>query len=70
MTSPIPPGVDPDSIGHVEPVGDLREHVTDERGQCWCKPAVELVDGGRGWIVIHNALDGREDYETGRRRPT
>ncbi len=44
---------------HVYPVDDLREHsVTD----CWCQP---IDDEG---IVVHNSLDGREQYERGERK--
>ena len=44
---------------HVVPVDDLREHsVTD----CWCCPTDD--DG----IMVHNSLDGREQYERGERR--
>jgi hypothetical protein len=46
---------------HVLPLSDLREH---EVGLgCWCG-AVD--DGG---VVVHTALDGREAYERGERRP-
>ena len=55
---------------HVIPCGDLREHV--EHGHdCWCKPALDYVENNGllcGWIVIHNAADGREQYETGERK--
>jgi hypothetical protein len=46
---------------HVYPVKDLREHsLTD----CWCRPTDD--DG----IVVHNSLDGREQYEHGDRKPS
>jgi hypothetical protein len=46
---------------HVLPLSDLREH---EVGLgCWCG-AVD--DDG---VVVHTALDGREAYERGGRRP-
>lgn len=48
---------------HVYPLNDLREHEISDK-PCWCKPRIE--DG----IVIHNSMDGREDYETGKRRPS
>lgn len=47
---------------HVLPVNDLIEH-EDEGEDCPCGPRVEAVfreDGSNGWIVVHNALDGRE----------
>jgi len=68
MTETIPAGVDADRIAHIEPVGDLREHDTGARGDCWCRPTVE--SHGAGWVVIHNAMDGREAFETGERKPS
>jgi len=44
---------------HVVPINDLKEHEQSE--DCWCEP---VVDGG---VVIHNAIDEREKYETGER---
>lgn len=52
------------SIGrdrHVMPVDDWREHIPS--AACWCG-AWRLPDDDR--IVVHNALDRRETYETGR----
>jgi len=46
---------------HVVPNNDCREH--DLNKDCWCGPE---DDGG---FIIHNSADGREDYETGIRRP-
>ena len=46
---------------HVYPVGDCRPHELTQG--CWCKP--ELKDG----IYVHKALDGREQYESGERKP-
>lgn len=47
--------------------------VPNEHGQdCWCKPALDSVEKNGllcGWLVIHNAADGREQYETGQRNP-
>lgn len=42
---------------HVIPLNDWREHI--ESKQCWCKP--KEVDG----VIVHNAMDQREKYETG-----
>ena len=44
---------------HVEPVGDLAEHVIDET--CWCQPVIERYR--EGFIVKHNALDGRASQD-------
>lgn len=51
-----------DDVWHLVPVNDLREHETNGL-RCWCKP--ELEEEKDGTIVVHNALDGREQYETG-----
>ena len=45
---------------HVVPVNDLKEH--DEIGfSCWCDP--KIIDEDSGFVVVHNSLDGRENYE-------
>lgn len=47
---------------HVYPVGDTYEHDTDG-DDCWCKPEttpVERDDGSLGYVITHNAHDGRE----------
>ena len=46
---------------HILPVNDLRDH--EESENCWCRPRYE--DG----VIIHNAMDQRELYETGERKP-
>lgn len=43
---------------HVVPVHDLHEHDTDGDTNCVCRPATDLIDGGR--LVTHNAFDKRE----------
>ena len=45
---------------HVYPLNDLREHVL-EGVNCWCHPRIDDEDG----LVVHNAADEREKYETG-----
>jgi hypothetical protein len=50
-------------IVHVIPLNDLREHV--ELDTCWCNPML-LEDG----LIVHNAMDGRELFETGERKPS
>lgn len=50
---------------HLTPVDDLRPH--DFTSMCWCRP-VEDVEEPDLWH--HNALDGREAYETGERLPS
>ena len=45
---------------HIMPIGDLRDHSDDKK--CWCNP---VYDDG---LYIHNAMDGREKFETGERK--
>lgn len=47
---------------HVYPVDDLVDHDTDTE-DCICGPTtkpVERDDGSYGWLIVHEALDGRE----------
>ena len=56
---------DDDDTIHVLPENDLIEHDTDGE-DCPCGPVTEPVereDGSMGWLVVHNALDGREHDE-------
>ena len=46
---------------HVVPVNDLREHVL--RLDCWCHPKQDEEETS---VVVHNAMDRREEYEQGR----
>lgn len=43
-------GLEDSQIFHVYPTFG-REHVTNQRDECWCQPCVELVDGGA--LIIH-----------------
>lgn len=63
----IPRRVRDDSIIHLVPCHDDHEHDTDHRGKCWCNPNID--DDGLTWIVTHNAMDDREAYISGRRKP-
>lgn len=51
-------------IYHVYPENDLKEHLLDGC-KCWCNPE-EDEDG----VIVHNSMDGREDFETGKRKPS
>lgn len=45
---------------HVLPVGDLVAH--EDTDDCVCGPTAEAVkrdDGSVGWLIVHDALDGR-----------
>lgn len=46
---------------HVIPVDDLREHITSV--DCFCKPITDDEDEN---VIVHNAMDKREEYENGR----
>ena len=48
---------------HVYPLGDLRLHIISK--DCWCRPT--WCDEGE--VYLHNAMDRREDYETGKLKP-
>lgn len=52
---------------HVIPRGDLREHVSRE--DCWCHPEHD-EESGIVPLLIHHSADGREDFESGRRKPS
>jgi hypothetical protein len=49
---------------HVVPVDDLRDHVCT--AQCWCQPT---QDEEEPLLYVHHAMDQRELYETGERKP-
>jgi hypothetical protein len=50
---------------HILPIDDLRQHEAHDGELCWCRP--ELDEDGD---LVHNALDGREAFETGERLPS
>lgn len=54
-----PGGTDP--YWQVIPEDDLKEHELSP--DCWCKPEVTEDD-----LCVHNSADGREDFETGKRK--
>lgn len=54
---------DPRALPHAIPSLDIRAHVIDAGGTCWCKP-VDLGD-----MISHNAADRRERYEMCTARP-
>lgn len=49
---------------HVIPTNDLREH--EASPSCWCKPTPDEDHD----VFVHHSLDGREQFETGERKPT
>lgn len=58
------PGEDPPHENlHLIPLNDIFEH--DPNNHCWCKPVYDEELCG----YIHNAYDGRLDYEDGLRKP-
>lgn len=48
---------------HVVPIADTCEHIISL--DCWCQP---YVDEEEESVIIHNALDNREDFELGIRK--
>lgn len=56
--------IPPEGVWHIVPVNDMRDHETDGL-DCWCNPDYDEWEG----LITHNALDGREAYETGQRKP-
>lgn len=49
---------------HVIPLNDFFPHVLSQH-VCWCHPT---IDDENPNLVLHNSADGREDYETGKRK--
>lgn len=49
-------------VWHVMPRDDFREH--EPYKTCWCNP-IEGAQEPDLWL--HNAMDGREQYEEGRK---
>lgn len=56
--------VEYDGITHVVPLGDLKPHSVGV--VCWCRP---VEDAEESTVLIHQALDQREKYETGELKP-
>lgn len=50
MCSHLLADLDNDSIWHVYPTFG-REHITNQRDQCWCYPKIEFAYDGA--IIIH-----------------
>lgn len=50
---------------HVMPIFDLRQH--DAVPECWCCPTEDTEDS---FVLIHHSADQREQFETGRRKPS
>ena len=53
------------NTAHYFPLDDLRPHVLEEG--CWCQPEEDTEAAG---LFKHFALDGREAYEQGTRKPS
>ena len=56
---------------HVLPINDSVAH--EQTDACVCGPATEPVerpDGSVGWLITHDALDGRELAERGETIPS
>lgn len=48
---------------HIVPLDDLKEH--EIHRFCWCRPVATADDDD---VLVHNSLDGREQFETGSRK--
>lgn len=48
------------SVLHVCPSNDLYQHEVSMK-VCWCKPTIDMHGGA--YLVVHNAMDGREQFE-------
>lgn len=51
-------------VTHIIPVDDLHDH--EMSSDCWCQPILDHED----WVATHNSADGREDFESGMRKPS
>lgn len=60
-TEPIEP---PRDTFHVVPTNDLRQHVIDDEGSCWCEPEYDEEEN----LYVHTSADGREAFEMGTRK--
>lgn len=49
----------PGKSSHVIPMGDLKDH--ECTGECWCRPEIDDEDD----MIVHNAMDRREEIERG-----
>jgi hypothetical protein len=50
---------------HVYPLNDLRDHLIGDDDECWCNP---VPDSEYPTLLVHNSMDGREQYETKERK--
>lgn len=57
-------GVWEDMPAECHPINDLKPHILGGRSPCWCNV---IDDDG---VLVHNAMDGREAYELGIRKPS
>jgi hypothetical protein len=51
-------------VTHVVPDEDLYEHTLSPF--CWCSPSLDMEH----MIATHNSADKREEFETGKRKPS
>jgi len=51
-------------VTHVIPVDDLHDH--EMSSECWCQPGLDHEH----WVATHNSADGREEFESGMRKPS
>lgn len=49
-----PADIPSEKIEHIYPQFG-REHITDQRGKCWCQPEIMLLPYSGGALIIHEA---------------
>ena len=48
---------------HIIPLNDLRPHEPEMK--CWCRPEINEDN-----VAVHHSMDGREDFQSGARKPS
>jgi hypothetical protein len=48
---------------HIIPLNDLRPH--EPEMTCWCRPETNEDN-----VAVHHSMDGREDFQSGARKPS
>lgn len=56
--------IEHDGYIHTVPIQDTHNHLASK--ECWCQPEVEEEFK----LIVHHSADGREQFETGERKPS
>jgi hypothetical protein len=51
-------------VTHIVPIDDTHDH--ELSSECWCDPKLDEEH----WVATHQSADGREDFESGARKPS